>query len=178
MRQIISRVILEKPMIEKDKYPVTAAVRLLREKKIAFTPHLYAYKDHGGTTRAALELNVSEHNIIKTLLMETDARAPLIVLMHGDCEVSAKELARALKVKSLLPCAAATAQRLTGYVVGGISPFGTRTPLPVYVERTIFELPVIYINGGKRGFLISIGPNHLRALLPVEEVHIALKAAI
>lgn len=168
---------VEKPMVEKDKYPVTAAVRLLRGKKIAFTPHLYAYEDHGGTTRAALELNVSEHAVIKTLLMETERRAPLVVLMHGDCEVSTKELARALKVKSLLPCAAATAQRLTGYMVGGISPFGTRTRLPVYVERTIFELPVIYINGGKRGFLISVEPNDLRALLPLEEVHAAIKTS-
>ncbi len=169
---------VEKPMVEKDKYPITAAVRMLREKRIAFTPHLYAYEDHGGTTRAAVELNVSEHNVIKTLLMETDARAPLIVLMHGDCEVSTKELARALKVKSVVACAAATAQRLTGYIVGGISPFGTRTRLPVYVERTIFELPVIYINGGKRGFLISIEPNALRTLLLLEEVHVAIKASI
>jgi len=169
---------VEKPMVEKDKYPVTAAVRLLREKKIAFTPHLYAYEDHGGTTRAAVELNISERAVIKTLVMETDARAPLIVLMHGDCEVSTKELARALKVKSLLPCAAATAQRLTGYMVGGISPFGTRTRLPVYVEQTIFELPSIYINGGKRGFLISIEPNALRTILPLEEVTVALKVAI
>ncbi len=160
--------------MEKDKYPVTPAVRLLRENKIAFAPHLYAYEEHGGTARAAAELNVPEHTVIKTLVMETDTRTPLIVLMHGDCEVSAKELARALKVKSVAPCAAATAQRLTGYLTGGISPFGTRTRLHVYVEQTIFELPHIYINGGKRGFLISIEPDTLRALLSIEEVSIAI----
>lgn len=165
-------------MIVKDKYPVTAAVRLLREKNIVFAPYLYRYEENGGTAHAAAELNIAEHAVIKTLVMETDVRAPLIVLMHGDCEVSTKELARSLKVKSLLPCAAAAAQRLTGYMVGGISPFGTRARLPVYVERTIFELPLIYINGGKRGFLVSIEPNHLRALLPLEQVNAAIKAPV
>ncbi len=164
--------------MEKDKYPITAAVRLLREKNIAFAPHLYRYEDNGGTAHAAAELNVAQHAVIKTLVMETDAQTPLIVLMHGDCEVSTKELARALKVKSVVACAAATAQRLTGYIVGGISPFGTRTRLPFYVEKTIFELPAIYINGGKRGFLISIEPNALRTLFPLEEVNVALKALI
>ncbi len=166
-------------MIEKDKYPATPAVRLLREKNIAFAPHLYRYEEHGGTAHAAAELNVAEHTVIKTLVMETDARAPLIVLMHGDCEVSTKELARVHKAKSVLPCAAATAQRLTGYVVGGMSPFGTRTHfLPVYVEHTIFDLFSVYINGGKRGFLISIEPNDLRALLTLKEVQVAIKASI
>ncbi len=167
---------IEKPTMEKDKYPVTPAVRLLRENKIEFAPHLYHYEDHGGTARAAAELNVPQHHVIKTLVMETDIRAPLIVLMHGDCEVSAKELARALKAKSVAPCAATTAQRLTGYMIGGISPFGTRTRLHVYVEQTIFELPHIYINGGKRGFLISIEPEALRVLLPVGEVNVAINA--
>lgn len=162
--------------MEKDKYPVTPAVRLLRENKIEFAPHLYAYEEYGGTARAAAELNVPEHHVIKTLLMETDTHAPLIVLMHGDCEVSGKELARTLKVKSVASCTAATAQRLTGYMIGGISPFGTRTRLPVYVEQTIFALPSIYINGGKRGFLISIAPEALRALLPVEEMNVAINA--
>jgi Cys-tRNA(Pro) deacylase len=163
--------------MEKDKFPITPAVRLLREKQVAFSPHLYAYEDRGGTTRAAAELNISEHAVIKTLVMETDARAPLIVLMHGDCEVSTKELARAVKVKSISPCAATTAQKVTGYIVGGISPFGTRTHLPVYVEQTIFSVQRIYINGGKRGFLISIEPNALRDLLPVHEVNVAIVAA-
>ena len=160
--------------MEKPDYPMTPAVRLLREKKVDFAPRLYAYEDHGGTTRAAAELNVSEHAVIKTLVMETEQRKPLMVLMHGDREVSTKQLARALGVKTISPCDAATAQRHTGYVVGGISPFGTRAKLPVYVERTILALPEIYINGGKRGFLIAINPHDLRSLLAVTEVDVAI----
>ncbi len=163
--------------MEKDKYPMTPAVRSLREKGVAFVAHLYAYEERGGTHRAAAGLNVAEHAVVKTLVMETDTRAPLIVLMHGDCEVSTKALARTLKVKGVAPCTTATAQKLTGYVVGGISPFGTRTRLPVYVEHTIFQLPEIYINGGQRGFLISIAPADLRFLLPIEEVNVALHAS-
>ncbi len=162
--------------MEKTNYPVTPAVRLLREKKINFAPHLYAYEDHGGTTRAAGDLNVPEHAVIKTLVMETEQRTPFIVLMHGDREVSTKQLARAIGVKSVSPCDAQTAQKHTGYTVGGISPFGTRARLPVYVERTILALPEIYINGGKRGFLVRINPQDLRHLLPVTEVDVAITA--
>ncbi len=156
-------------------YPVTPAVRALRAKKIDFAPHLYEYQEHGGTRLSAEMLGVDEHVVVKTLIFESDARKPFVVLMHGDCTVSAKQLARALKVKSVQPCSIERAQKLTGYMVGGTSPFGTRTQLPVYVERTIFEQPRIYINGGKRGFLIEIEPRVLKELLPVEEVEVAIK---
>src|SRR5215210_3214590 len=139
-------------------YPVTPAVRLLREKKVEFVPHLYDYEERGGTRHSAEVLGVDEHAVVKTLVLETDARKPLIVLMHGDREVSTKGLARTLNVKSVQPCRPETAQKHTGYMVGGTSPFGTRAQLPVYVERTIFALPKIYINGGKRGFLVEIEP--------------------
>ena len=154
--------------------PVTPAVRALREKKVAFEPHLYEYEEHGGTRRSAAELGVDEHSVVKTLVMETEARKPLVVLMHGDREVSTKQLARRLGVKSVRPCDPATAQKHTGYMVGGTSPFGTRTRLPVYAESTIFGLPRIYINGGKRGFLVSIDPKVLRDVLKVEEVEVAI----
>jgi Cys-tRNA(Pro) deacylase len=156
-------------------YPVTPAVRLLREKKVEFEPHLYNYEERGGTRHSAESLGVDEHAVVKTLVMETEARKPLIVLMHGDREVSTKNLARTIGTKSVQPCDPQTAQRHTGYMVGGTSPLGTRARLPVYVERTIFALPKIYINGGKRGFIISINPQDLRALLPVEEVEVAIK---
>ncbi|HEX8162032.1 MAG TPA: Cys-tRNA(Pro) deacylase [Pyrinomonadaceae bacterium] len=155
-------------------YPVTPAVRVLRERKVEFAPRLYDYEEHGGTRRSAAELGVDEHAVVKTLVMETEARKALIVLMHGDREVSTKQLARTLGVKSVQPCDPAGAQRHTGYLVGGTSPFGTRAKLPVYVERTIFELPKIYINGGKRGFLVEIEPRVLKELLPVEEVSVAI----
>ena len=155
-------------------YPITPAVRLLREKGVAFEPHLYDYVERGGTRRSAEELGVDEHAVVKTLVMETDAKKPLLVLMHGDREVSTKQLARALGVKSVHPCDFAQAQKHTGYLVGGTSPFGTRTRLPVYAERTIFDLPKIYINGGKRGFLVSIDPKVLRDVLKVEEVEVAI----
>ena len=155
-------------------YPVTPAVRLLREKRVAFEPRLYDYVEHGGTRHSAEALGVDEHAVVKTLVMETDAHKPFIVLMHGDREVSTKQLARVLGVKSVHPCDFAQAQKHTGYLVGGTSPFGTRARLPVYAERTIFELPVIYINGGKRGFLVGIEPQVLRDVLKVEEVEVAI----
>src|ERR671921_1259002 len=156
------------------EYPVTPAVRALREKKVEFEPHLYDYEEHGGTRRSAAELGVDEHSVVKTLVMETEARKPLVVLMHGDREVSTKQLARHLGVKSVWPCDFAEAQKHTGYLVGGTSPFGTRTKLHVYAERTIFDLPVIYINGGKRGFLVSIDPRVLKEVLHAEEVEVAI----
>jgi Cys-tRNA(Pro) deacylase len=158
-------------------YPVTPAVRLLREKKIEFAPHLYTYEERGGTRHSAESLGVDEHAVVKTLVMETEARKPLVVLMHGDREVSTKNLARAIGAKSVQPCDPQTAQKHTGYPVGGTSPLGTRTRLPVYAERTIFELPKIYINGGKRGFLVEIEPNVLREILSAEEVEVAIEKA-
>src|ERR687884_423142 len=156
-------------------YPVTPAVRMLREHKVEFAPRLYDYEERGGTRHSAEALGVEEHAVVKTLVMETDARKPLLVLMHGDREVSTKQLARTLQVKTVQPVDPATAQKHTGYFVGGTSPFGTRARLPVYVERTIFDLPRIYINGGKRGFLIEIAPQVLRELLPVAEVSVAIE---
>lgn len=160
------------------KYPVTPAVRVLREKNVEFEPHLYDYVERGGTAHSAEALGVEEHSVVKTLVMETDERRPLVVLMHGDCEVSTKQLARQLGVKAVQPCDPATAQKHTGYMVGGTSPFGTRSRLPVYAERTIFELPKIYLNGGKRGFLVSIDPQELRRVLAVEEVEAALLKSV
>src|ERR1051325_11100623 len=130
--------------MEKTGYPVTSAIRALREKKIVFEPHLYDYKERGGTAHSAAELGVPEHAVIKTLVMENDSRAPLIVLMHGDCEVSTKELARVIGVKTVSPCDPQAAQKHTGYMVGGTSPLGTRKVLPVYAEKTIFDLPKIF----------------------------------
>jgi Cys-tRNA(Pro) deacylase len=155
-------------------YPVTPAVRVLREKKVAFVARLYDYEERGGTRRSAEELGVDEHAVVKTLVMETEARKALVVLMHGDREVSTRQLARALGVKTVSPCDPQAAQKHTGYLVGGTSPFGTRSRLPVYVERTIFQLPKIYINGGKRGFLVEIEPKDLRILSPLEEVEVAI----
>jgi Cys-tRNA(Pro) deacylase len=155
-------------------YPVTPAVRLLREKKVGFEPHLYDYVERGGTSHSAEALGVDEHAVVKTLVMEAEGTRPFIVLMHGDREVSTKSLARHMGVKAVHPCDFAEAQRHTGYLVGGTSPFGTRTRLHVYAERTIFDLPVIYINGGKRGFLVSIDPRALKEVLHAEEVEVAI----
>ncbi len=155
-------------------YPVTPAVRLLRERKVEFAPHLYTYEERGGARHSAEALGVDEHSIVKTLVMETEARKPLVVLMHGDREVSTKNLARAIGAKSVQPCNPQTAQKHTGYLVGGTSPLGTKARLPVYAERTIFDLPKIYINGGKRGFLVEIEPKDLRVLSPLTEVEVGI----
>ncbi len=155
-------------------YPVTPAVRVLREKRVAFEPHLYPYEERGGTRRSAESLGVDEHAVVKTLVMETEAKKALIVLMHGDREVSTKQLAREIGAKSVQPCRPEVAQKHTGYMVGGTSPFGTRAAMPVYVESTIFQLARIYINGGKRGFLVEIDPQAMRGLLPVTEVSVAV----
>ena len=156
--------------------PVTPAVRLFRERGVAFTPRLYDYEEHGGTARAARELGVDEHEVVKTLVFQTDAGAPLLVLMHGDREVSARQLARLLGVRSVTPAEPAAAQRLTGYMVGGISPFGTRTRIPVYIEATILDLPRILINGGKRGFLVEMDPREVQHLLEASTVSAATTA--
>jgi Cys-tRNA(Pro) deacylase len=152
----------------KDKTPVTPAIRVLRREKVAFTPHLYGYEERGGTAVSARELGVDEHCVIKTLIMEDEAKNPLIVLMHGDREVSTKQLARAIGAKTVAPCAPETANRHSGYQVGGTSPFGTRRAMPVYMEETILDLPRIYINGGGRGFLVGLDPKEAaRVLGPV-----------
>ena len=155
-------------------YPITPAVRLLREKKVEFEPHLYDYVERGGTRHSSEALGVDEHAVVKTLVMEAEGKRPFLVLMHGDREVSTKQLARYMGVKAVHPCDFAEAQKHTGYLVGGTSPFGTRTHLHVYAERTIFELSVIYINGGKRGFLVSIEPKVLRDVLHITEVSVAI----
>ena len=156
------------------QYPVTAAVRALRAGKIDFIPHLYSYEEHGGTHQAASALDVREHEVIKTLVMETDSRGPLLVLMHGDREVSTKRLARKIPVKRVDPCDPTSARKYTGYTVGGISPFGTRKPLPVYVESSILKLDRMFVNGGKRGFMVEIDPRVLRNVLAFQEVDVAV----
>jgi len=156
-------------------YPITPAIRVLREKKIDFEPHVFEYVEKGGTKHSAEVLKVDEHAVIKTLIFETNEREPLIVLQHGDFQVSTKELARILKVKSVAPVAPERASKLTGYLVGGTSPFGVKTKMPVYAEKTIFDLSRIYINGGKRGFLIAIEPRVLKEVLAVEEIEVGIK---
>lgn len=156
-------------------YPVTPAIRFLREKKADFVPHLYEYVEKGGTNESARQLGVDEHAVVKTLIFETNDKKPLIVLMHGDRHVSAKNLARHIGVKSVEPADAARASKWTGYQFGGTSPFGTKLSMPVYVEKTIFDLDRIYINGGKRGFLVEIDPAVLKAILKVEEVLVGIE---
>ena len=153
----------------------TPAIHFLRKHGVAFTEHAYRYEERGGTRVSARELGVDEHAVIKTLVMEDEARQPLIVLMHGDREVSTKNLARQIGRKAIEPCAPDVAQRHTGYQVGGTSPFGTRKALPVVIERSILDLERIYINGGRRGLLVALSPRELtRVLEPVSvEVGIA-----
>jgi Cys-tRNA(Pro) deacylase len=155
-------------------FPITPGVRLLREKAVRFIAHEYTYEERGGTEASARALGVGEHAVIKTLVMQTDGRVPFLVLMHGDREVSTKQLARLIGSKWVEPCDVATAERRTGYQFGGTSPFGTRHRLPVYAEKTIFDLPRIYINGGKRGFLFEIDPQDLRRVFSVTEVEVAI----
>lgn len=155
-------------------YPITPAIRVLREKKVEFEPHVFDYVEKGGTKHSAEVLKVDEHAVIKTLVFETNEKKPLIVLQHGNLQVSTKELARLVQVKTVAPVSPEKANKLTGYVVGGTSPFGVKTNLPVYAEKTIFELEKIYINGGKRGFLIAIAPQVLREVLRVEEIQVGI----
>jgi Cys-tRNA(Pro) deacylase len=161
--------------VENPDIPITPAVRYLRGKKIDFKPHFYPFEEHGGTRHAAEVLKVPEHAVIKTLVMESESGRPLIVLQHGDRQVSTKQLARILGVKRIIPCEEGRAQKHTGYQVGGISPFGTKKTMPVYVEKGILALPTLYINGGKRGFLIEISPKAILQTLPVFEVETALE---
>ncbi len=161
--------------MSKEKAPVTAAIRELRTHNVAFTDHLYEYEEKGGTTVSARELGVDEHAVVKTLVMEDDARQPLVVLMHGDLKVSTKELARVIGVKTIAPCNPDTANRHSGYVVGGTSPFGTRKKMPVYMEQSILELPRIYINGGKRGYLVGVDPKDVARVLAPVMVKVGIK---
>ena len=156
--------------------PETQATRFLRQHGVAFSSHCYAYEEHGGTRVSARELNVSEHAVIKTLIMEDESARPLIVLMHGDRQVSTKELARQIGCKRIEPCRPEVANRHSGYLVGGTSPFGVRKKMPVYLERGILDLPLIYINGGHRGFLVGMHPHDLVRLLAPTMVDAAIAA--
>jgi Cys-tRNA(Pro) deacylase len=154
--------------------PVTPAVRALRAAGVSYTAHLYRYEERGGTRVSARELGVPEHVVIKTLVMQDEDGAPLIVLMHGDLEVSTRQLARAIGTKHVEPCRPEVANRHSGYLVGGTSPFGTHKAMPVYVERSILDLPVLYINGGARGFLVGITPADLVRVLNPTPVQVAM----
>ncbi len=151
------------------------ATQLLRKHGVVFSEHPYAYEEHGGTAVSARELGVDEHAVVKTLVMQNDAAKPLIVLMHGDCKVSTKNLARQIGCKAVEPCKPEVAQRHSGYMVGGTSPFGCKKPMPVYVEESILALEKIYINGGRRGYLVGIAPNVLQQVLAVQVVNCALR---
>jgi Cys-tRNA(Pro) deacylase len=159
----------------KEKAPVTAAVRYLRAAKTGFSEHLYQYEEKGGTAVSARELGVDEHAVVKTLIMEDERKNPLIVLMHGDCQVSTKELARVIGVKLIAPCSPDAANRHTGYLVGGTSPFGTKKTMPVYLEESITGLAKIYLNGGKRGFLVGMAPADVVRLLQPVLVKVGIK---
>ncbi len=160
-------------MVNKAEIPVTNAVRILRDHKIDFEACFYTYEEKGGTAVSSRELGVSEHSVIKTLIMEDDSKKPMIVLMHGDQQVSTKQLARELGVKTVKPCEPDVANRHSGYVVGGTSPFGTRKSMPVILQKSIAELSEIYINGGKKGFLVKIKTESLIAVLKPQLLDIA-----
>ncbi|XVJ70829.1 MAG: Cys-tRNA(Pro) deacylase [Rhizobacter sp.] len=160
-------------MSRKDHASETPATQLLKRAAVSYTEHLYDYVDHGGTTESAKQLGVDEHAVIKTLVMEDEHAKPLIILMHGDRLVSTKELARQIKVKKVQPCKPEVAQRHSGYMVGGTSPFGTKKAMPVYVEATVLVLPRILINGGRRGYLLGLAPEVLTRLLAAQPVSCA-----
>jgi Cys-tRNA(Pro) deacylase len=159
----------------RSKAPVTAATRELRANNVDFSHHPYDYEEHGGTAVSAQELGVSEHAVIKTLIMEDEEGRPMIVLMHGDLKVSTRELARTIGVKSISTCKPDTANRQTGFVIGGTSPFGTRKKMPVYLERTVLDLDVIYINGGKRGYLVGLAPDDLLRVVEPALVQVGIR---
>ena len=161
-------------MAKKEHISETQATQMLRKHQVVFSEHPYQYEEHGGTTVSARELGVDEHHVVKTLVMQDEAAKPLIVLMHGDCKVSTKNLARAIGCKSVEPCKPEVAQRHSGYQVGGTSPFGTRKAMPVYVEQSILALETIYINGGRRGYLVGIAPQVLLDVLGARPVQCAL----
>lgn len=156
-----------------EKYPTTLAVRALRAVGIEFQAHVFLYEPHGGTRHSSEVLKMREHEVIKTLIFEDDQRRPLCILMHGDREVSTRNLARQIGARSVQPCSPEVAQRHSGYLVGGTSPFGLKKAMPIYAERTIFELAIIAINGGARGFLVTIAPKALE-VLSVSRVEVAV----
>ena len=162
-------------MSKNDHAPETQATKFLKAQRIAFSSHLYAYEEHGGTRVSARELNVDEHAVVKTLVFEDESAKPLIVLMHGDCKVSTKELARQIGCKKVEPCKPEVANRHTGFLVGGTSPFGTKKAMAVYMEKTILDLPLIYINGGRRGYLVGVHPHDILRVLKPKTVEAALK---
>lgn len=161
-------------MAKKEHVSETPATQLLRKHGVVFTEHPYAYEDHGGTAVSSRELGVEEHVVVKTLVMQDEQAKPLIVLMHGDKTVSTKNLARQIACKSVEPCKPEVAQRHSGYMIGGTSPFGTKKAMPVYVEASILALEKIYLNGGRRGYLIGIAPQLLVDLLSAKPVNCAL----
>ena len=161
-------------MAKKEHISETPATALLRKQKVPFSEHPYEYEEHGGTSVSSQALGVDEHHVVKTLVMQDEASRPLIVLMHGDCKVSTKNLARNIGCKSVEPCKPEVAQRHSGYMIGGTSPFGTKKAMPVYVEESILALETIYINGGRRGFLVGIAPRVLADVLGAKPVHCAL----
>ena len=164
-------------MSKKDKnahVSETPATQLLKAHKVVFTEHPYDYVEHGGTEESAKQLGLDEHVVVKTLVMQDQDAKPMIVLMHGDCKVSTKNLARQIGAKSVEPCKPEVANRHSGYLVGGTSPFGTRKDMPVYIEQTILDLPRIAINGGRRGFLVQIDPKVCVDVLGARPVHCAL----
>ena len=159
----------------KDKHQsMTPATQWLKQHKVAFTELSYEYVDHGGTAKVAQEFSLEHHQVIKTLIMEDEHAHPLVILMHGDCEVSTKNLARQVGRKHIAPCKPEQAQRNSGYQVGGTSPFGTRKQMPVFVQKTILDLPQIYINGGRRGYIVKIAPSVLTEQLGATPVDVAL----
>ena len=161
-------------MAKKEHVSETPATSFLRKHAVHFSEHPYPYEEHGGTAVSSRALGVPEHEVVKTLVMQDEAARPLIVLMHGDCKVSTKNLARAIGCKSVEPCKPDVAQRHSGYMIGGTSPFGTRKAMPVYVEESILALAKIYINGGRRGYLVGIAPGVLVEVLGAKPVQCAL----
>ncbi len=160
-------------ILSKEKFLVTQAIRFLRENQVEFIEHPYRYEERGGTKIAAKALGVDEHLIVKTLVMEDEKKSPLIILMHGDREVSTKALARLLEVQSITPCSSGDVFKHTGYKVGGISPFGMRKRLPIYIEETILSLPRIFINAGRKGLLCEMSPKDLVRVINPVPVHVA-----
>lgn len=156
------------------KVSETPATALLRKQGISWTEHVYEYVEHGGTSVSSSALGVDEHHVVKTLIFENDKRAPLCVLMHGDCKVSTKELARQIGAKRVAPCTQPDAERHSGYQVGGCSPFGLRKPMPVYMQKSILDIPLIYINGGRRGYLLGLPPRTVLEVINPQLVEVAL----
>jgi Cys-tRNA(Pro) deacylase len=163
-------------MSKRERMSETPATAFLGKHGVAFSEHVFEYEDHGGTRVAARELGIDEHATVKTLVMEDERKLPLIVLMHGDRSVSTKNLARQVGAKRIEPCSPDAAQRHSGYQIGGTSPFGVRKSMPVYLEKTLLALPTIYINGGRRGYLVGIAPSELVRVLKPALVEVGLVA--